>query len=407
MPGILIGMLLDLRARRRRRRRGQDPRRPVDHRHHPRHRDRLHLRAELAARLGARGASDARRRHADAEPASPASTSTASWGGADGGHAARRPGASPAERTERRAAGFIAAWTVFVVVAVYLPIALRLPRLLNKSRYFRFPIVEFSLDWWQRTTQSIEIGVLVRTSLSIAALVTAIAVVIAFFGALAYARYDWKGRRLYQKVVLLPIFFPQPVLGLALLLWFNALGITLVLADRGVRASRLDRAGRDPRHGDPDVRLRPGARGGRDGPRRQPIAGHARGDAADPVARHLVGRALRLPPVVGQFPAVALHDGPGHRGARMALRQDGGGLYADGAGARLDGDGRGGRWSSSRRASCCASSGGGRRHERQSLDALCRLGQAAASARQVREGRSGERLLGDEEPRRSPRRRAC
>ena len=56
---------------------------------------------------------------------------------------------------------------------------------------------------------------------------TVIAVVIAFFGALAFARYDWRGRSLYQKLVLLPIFFPQSVLGLALLLWFNALGLDL------------------------------------------------------------------------------------------------------------------------------------------------------------------------------------
>ena len=56
-----------LRAGGRRHRRGQDPRRPVDHRHHPRHRDRLHLCAELAAGLGARGAADAGRRRADAD----------------------------------------------------------------------------------------------------------------------------------------------------------------------------------------------------------------------------------------------------------------------------------------------------------------------------------------------------
>jgi spermidine/putrescine transport system permease protein len=55
----------------------------------------------------------------------------------------------------------------------------------------------------------------------------AIAVVIAFFGALAFARYSWTGRSLFQKIVLLPIFFPQSVLGLALLLWFNALGLHL------------------------------------------------------------------------------------------------------------------------------------------------------------------------------------
>ena len=54
-----------------------------------------------------------------------------------------------------------------------------------------------------------------------------IAVVIGFFGALAFARYDWRGRSLYQRLVLLPIFFPQSVLGLAMLLWFNAIGLEL------------------------------------------------------------------------------------------------------------------------------------------------------------------------------------
>jgi len=47
------------------------------------------------------------------------------------------------------------------------------------------------------------------------------------FGALAFARYNWKGRTLFQKIVLLPIFFPQSVLGLALLLWFNAIGLQM------------------------------------------------------------------------------------------------------------------------------------------------------------------------------------
>jgi spermidine/putrescine transport system permease protein len=129
----------------------------------------------------------------------------------------------PRCRTDR----LIWAWTIFVVLVIYLPILCGFLASLNKSRYFRFPLAEFSFDWWQRTIDSIEIGVLVRTSLSMAAAVTAIAVVVAFFGALAYARYDWRGRGLFQKVVLLPIFFPQPVMGLALLLWFNALGIPL------------------------------------------------------------------------------------------------------------------------------------------------------------------------------------
>jgi spermidine/putrescine transport system permease protein len=49
--------------------------------------------------------------------------------------------------------------------------------------------------------------------------------VVGFFGALAFARYQWRFRRTFQKLILLPIFFPQAVLGLALLMWFNALGV--------------------------------------------------------------------------------------------------------------------------------------------------------------------------------------
>jgi spermidine/putrescine transport system permease protein len=134
---------------------------------------------------------------------------------------------SPTERAERRTGRFIWAWTIFVIVAIYLPVACGILASVGKSRYFTFPIKQYSFDWWQRTMASIEIAQLLKTSLLMAAIVTLVAVVIAFFGALAYARYDWRGRKLFQKIVLLPIFFPQPVLGLALLLWFNALGMQM------------------------------------------------------------------------------------------------------------------------------------------------------------------------------------
>jgi len=121
---------------------------------------------------------------------------------------------------------FIGVWTGFVVLMIYLPILCGALAGLSKSRYFGFPVKQFSTDWWARTISSLEIHTLVQNSLLIALVVTVVSVVFAFFGALAFARYEWKGRRLYQKLLLLPIFFPQPVLGLALLLWFNSVGIS-------------------------------------------------------------------------------------------------------------------------------------------------------------------------------------
>ncbi|MFG1413204.1 ABC transporter permease [Xanthobacter sp. VTT E-85241] len=129
------------------------------------------------------------------------------------------------EQEKARTRLFIWLWTAFVVVLLYLPIACGALASFSKGRYFAFPIRAFTSEWWEKTVDSIEIGMIVQTSLLVAALVTVLSVVVAFFGALAFARYDWKGRRLFQKIVILPIFFPQPVLGLALLLWFSAVGV--------------------------------------------------------------------------------------------------------------------------------------------------------------------------------------
>lgn len=121
----------------------------------------------------------------------------------------------------------IAAWALAVLIFIYLPAAAITLASLTDSRYFLFPVPRWGLSWWEKTFAATETWQLLRTSITIALIVTAISVLVAFFGALAFARYDWRGRSIYQKLVLLPIFFPQSVLGLALLLWFNALGLTL------------------------------------------------------------------------------------------------------------------------------------------------------------------------------------
>lgn len=131
-----------------------------------------------------------------------------------------------ARQAERWRSSLVVAWTAAIIVFVYLPIVCGALATIAAGRYFNFPIRKWGLEWWGKTLSSLEVRTLFETSILIALIVTAISVVIAFFGALAFARYQWRGRSIYQKLVLLPIFFPQSVLGLALLLWFNSLGIT-------------------------------------------------------------------------------------------------------------------------------------------------------------------------------------
>ena len=131
--------------------------------------------------------------------------------------------ASQSSRTTR---SLIVIWTVTVIAFLYIPMVAVALASFSKQRYFRFPISRWTTEWNTKTFESLSVRDLLWTSLSVAALVTVFSVLLAFFGALAFARYDWKGRKLYQRLVLLPIFFPQAVLGLALLLWFSVLDVT-------------------------------------------------------------------------------------------------------------------------------------------------------------------------------------
>jgi spermidine/putrescine transport system permease protein len=129
-------------------------------------------------------------------------------------------------RAERRNRRLMKLWAGVILVFLYLPIAAVFIASFSSLRFFVFPFQEWSLRWYQAVLTSLEIQQYLQNSLLVAAAVTLISVVMAVFGALAFARYPWRGRAIYQRVLLLPIFFPQAVLGLAILMWLSWLGIT-------------------------------------------------------------------------------------------------------------------------------------------------------------------------------------
>ena len=119
----------------------------------------------------------------------------------------------------------IVLWTFVILAFLYLPMISVVLASFTKKRYFSFPITAWDTRWYERAMESLSVRDLIATSLSVAVMVTVFSVLLGFCSALAFARYDWKGRKLFQKMILLPIFFPQAVLGLALLLWFSNIGI--------------------------------------------------------------------------------------------------------------------------------------------------------------------------------------
>lgn len=116
-------------------------------------------------------------------------------------------------------------WVGTLLAALYMPIISVLLASLANTRYMRFPHKIWTLDAYRGAAADYTTVTLHVISLQIALFVVLISVVLGTLGAMAYARYDWRGRSLFQKALVLPIFFPQPVLGLALLLAMSAIGI--------------------------------------------------------------------------------------------------------------------------------------------------------------------------------------
>lgn len=128
-------------------------------------------------------------------------------------------------KTTRAARALLYAYGILILGFLYLPLVSVGFASVSKSRYLSFPIRRYATQWYSEALESQTVHSLLWTSLTIALIVTFVSMAVGFFGALAFARYQWRFRGLFQKIILLPIFFPQAVLGLALLMWFNSVGI--------------------------------------------------------------------------------------------------------------------------------------------------------------------------------------
>ena len=117
------------------------------------------------------------------------------------------------------------AYGIWTLLFLYLPIVAIGFASVSKARYLTFPIRRYATNWYGKAIESQTVYDLLMTSIKIAVVVTILSMIVGFFGALAFARYQWKFRGVFQKFILLPIFFPQTVLGLALLMWFNSIGV--------------------------------------------------------------------------------------------------------------------------------------------------------------------------------------
>ena len=117
---------------------------------------------------------------------------------------------SPTARRLLRAAAF------GVLAFIYVPLALVLLNSFSASATFAWPPPGLTLRWWQVAASNEGVRTAVLTSVQVALIATAIAVVLGLLAAMALVRYEFFGREVVSLLVVLPIALPGIVTGIAL-----------------------------------------------------------------------------------------------------------------------------------------------------------------------------------------------
>ncbi|MCS0500223.1 ABC transporter permease [Protaetiibacter mangrovi] len=131
-------------------------------------------------------------------------------------------------RLGRAARITLGAVTALILVVIYLPLLVVLANSFSTSTSLSWPPPGFTLEWWGRAFQSAGALDAVGTSVAVAVVATAVALVLGTLISLALQRFAFFGRDAISLLVVLPIALPGIITGIALNNFFRTiLGVPL------------------------------------------------------------------------------------------------------------------------------------------------------------------------------------
>lgn len=120
----------------------------------------------------------------------------------------------------------LAGWTWAVLAFLYLPIGVLVVYSFNSSR-LNIVWEGFTLKWYGALWQNGPLLAALQNSLWIAAITTAVSLVIGTVGAWLMFRYRFAGHRLIHALISTPIIMPEIIIGISLLSFFSAIAMPL------------------------------------------------------------------------------------------------------------------------------------------------------------------------------------
>lgn len=126
-------------------------------------------------------------------------------------------------RISRGARLTLATVTCVILLAVYVPLLVVLLNSFSTSTSLSWPPPGFTLEWWGRAFQSQGALDAIGTSVMVAVISTAIALVLGTLISLALQRFAFFGRDAVSLLVILPIALPGIITGIALNNFFRTI----------------------------------------------------------------------------------------------------------------------------------------------------------------------------------------
>ncbi|MBI1239095.1 MAG: ABC transporter permease subunit [Alphaproteobacteria bacterium] len=130
---------------------------------------------------------------------------------------------------QRRGVWALGAFAILYLVFLYLPV-LFLPLFsFNDSRFIAFPLQGFTLAWYEEMLADDAMLNALGNSLQVGISVAILSTILGLLGAKAVTRYAMPGKEAITAFIMLPLFIPEIILGISILILWSALDFPLSL----------------------------------------------------------------------------------------------------------------------------------------------------------------------------------
>lgn len=125
----------------------------------------------------------------------------------------------------KRRSPLLLSYSILILTYLYAPIALLVLLSFNDAEYIGLPFNGFTSRWFVQVFDDPVIADALFTSLKVAGISVAISLVLGTIAAIQLARWRGRTRNLTLATIAMPLFLPPVVIGLAIIIGLNALGM--------------------------------------------------------------------------------------------------------------------------------------------------------------------------------------